>query len=120
MRVKCVCNVKCPKLGILNQGTARKEMLDLEDDICRSHDLSFHLVTLLLYCKTCYYLKFAKDIDYHDMTKKPSLLKKVPFKLKFEPETLHMCTKLSGLAASYSTKEKFDSILHFLSKRFVF
>ena len=53
------------------------------------------------------------------MTKKPSLLKKVPFKLKFEPETLHMCTKLSGLAASYSTKEKFDSILHFLSKRFV-
>ena len=26
------------------QGTARKEMLDLEDDICRSHNLSFHLV----------------------------------------------------------------------------
>ena len=36
------------------QGTARKEMLDLEDDICRSHNLSFHLVpsykaTLLSY-----------------------------------------------------------------------
>ena len=44
---------------------------------------------------------------------------KVPFKLKFDPETVHMCTKLSGVVAAYSTKEKFDSILHFLSKRFV-
>ena len=39
--------------------------------------------------------------------------------MKFD-ETLHMCAKLSGVAASYSTKEKFDSIMHFLSKRFVF
>ena len=30
-----------------------------------------------------------------------------------------MCTKLSGVATSYTTKEKFDSILHFISKRFV-
>ena len=43
----------------------------------------------------------------------------MPFKLKFDPETVHMCTKLSGVVAAYSTKEKFDSILHFLSKRFV-
>ena len=30
------------------QGTARMEMLDLEDDICRSHALSFHLVENLI------------------------------------------------------------------------
>ena len=41
----------------------REESLDLESDICRSRNLSFHLV---------------------------------PYKLKFDPETLHMCTKLSG------------------------
>ena len=41
----------------------------------------------------------------------------MPFKLKFDPEILHMCTKMSGLVASYSTKEKFDKIMHFLSKR---
>ena len=38
--------------------------------------------------------------------------------MKFDPEVVQMCSKLSGLAASYSTKEKFDSMLHFLSKRF--
>ena len=31
------------------QGTARMEMLDLEDDVCRSHDLSFHLVENLIW-----------------------------------------------------------------------
>ena len=51
------------------QGTARTEMLDLEDDICRSHDLSFHLVLwyktikcaeyYLIQCKTIY-----KTIQY--------------------------------------------------------
>ena len=43
---------------------------------------------------------------------------KVPFIMKFDPEVVQMCSKLSGLAASYSTREKFDAILHFLSKRF--
>ena len=46
-----------------SKATAREEFLDLEQDICRSRNLSFHLV---------------------------------PYKLKFDPETLHMCTKLSG------------------------
>ena len=37
-------NVESSLLRLNLQGTARTEMLDLEDDICRSHDLSFHLV----------------------------------------------------------------------------
>ena len=31
-------------IHVFVQGTAQKEMLDLEDDICRGNDLSFHLV----------------------------------------------------------------------------
>ena len=37
-----LCNIYNP------QGTARKETLDLEDDICRSLNLSFHLVLSFL------------------------------------------------------------------------
>ena len=62
------------------------------------------------------------NYDVKTNLKSPAPLKpfsQVPIKLKFDPETVHMCTKLSGVAASYSTKEKFDSILHFLSKRLV-
>ena len=36
---------------------------------------------------------------------------------QFDPESLHMCTKLSGQAAQFSRKEKFDSIVRFLSDR---
>ena len=36
---------------------------------------------------------------------------------QFDPESLHMCTKLSGRAAQFSRKEKFDEIVHFLSAR---
>ena len=36
---------------------------------------------------------------------------------QFDPETLHVCTKLSGEAAQFSKKEKFDSIVRFLSAK---
>ena len=36
---------------------------------------------------------------------------------QFDPEGVHVCTKLSGEAAQYSKKEKFDSIVRFLSAR---
>ena len=49
----------------------------------------------------------------HDMSE----IKKVPYKLKFDPETLHMCTKLSGKPLQYSTREEFHSIVKFLSAR---
>ena len=39
------------------------------------------------------------------------------FHPQFDPESLHMCTKLSGRAAQFSRKEKFDEIVHFLSAR---
>ena len=56
----------------------------------------------------------------------------VPYKLKaslperqtignpppqFDPETVHVCTKLSGEAAQFSKKAKFDSIVRVLSAR---
>ena len=43
-----------------------------------------------------------------------------PFPLKppqFDPETLHMCEKLSGQIVQYSTKRKFDQIVQFLTSR---
>ena len=46
-------------------------------------------------------------------------MKKVPYKLKFDPETLHMCTKLSGKPLQYSTREEFGSVVKFLSARWV-
>ena len=68
-----------------SRGTARQmETMDLESDVCRSRELSLHLV---------------------------------PYKLKFDPEALHMCTKLSGSAAQYTRKPKFDSIVHFLENQ---
>ena len=79
---------------------ARKEILDLERDICRKTDTSFHVVP--------YKLK-VRDIS------RSSLLK--PTIPQFDPESLHMCTKLSGQAAQFSNREKFDSIVRFLSAR---
>ena len=37
---------------------------------------------------------------------------------QFDPESLHMCTKLSGQAAQFSKREKFHSIVRFLSARY--
>ena len=92
---RIIINVKCSK------GTARRETLDLEEDVCSSHNQSLHLVELIFIV-----------IDQSE-----NLVSKVPYKLKFDPETLSTCTKLSGLAVSYSEKPKFDSIVRFLSKR---
>ena len=36
---------------------------------------------------------------------------------QFDPESVHVCMKLSGEAAQFSEKEKFDSIVRFLSAR---
>ena len=36
---------------------------------------------------------------------------------QFDPESVHVCTKLSGEAAQFSEREKFDSIVRFLSAR---
>ena len=36
---------------------------------------------------------------------------------QFDPESVHVCTKLSGEAAQFSQREKFDSIVRFLSAR---
>ena len=41
----------------------------------------------------------------------------VPYKLKFDPEALHMCTKFSGEVVQYSKKSTFMKILNFLSVR---
>ena len=41
----------------------------------------------------------------------------VPYKMKFESETLHTCTKLSGKPLQYTKKDKFESIIKFLSAR---
>ena len=37
--------------------------------------------------------------------------------LQFDPESLHMCTKLSGEAVQFSRREKFDSIVRHLTAR---
>ena len=37
--------------------------------------------------------------------------------LQFDPESLHMCTKLSGEAVQFSKREKFDSIVRHLTAR---
>ena len=36
---------------------------------------------------------------------------------QFDPESLHMCTKLSGEAVQFSRREKFDSIVRHLTAR---
>ena len=36
---------------------------------------------------------------------------------QFDPESIHVCMKLSGEAAQFSEKEKFDSIVRFLSAK---
>merc|ERR1719410_279112 len=41
----------------------------------------------------------------------------IPYKLTFDPESLHMCTKFSGKIAQYSKKDKFDKITTFLRAR---
>ena len=79
---------------------ARKEILDLERDICRKTDVSYHVVP--------YKLKVG-------VISRRSLFK--PIIPQFDPESLHMCTKLSGQAAQFSNREKFDSIVRFLSAR---
>ena len=38
--------------------------------------------------------------------------------LQFDPESLHMCTKLSGEAVQFSRREKFDSIVQHLTARY--
>ena len=44
MQCQSNCQMLIQGTQTQTQGTARREMLDLEDDICRSHNLSFHLV----------------------------------------------------------------------------
>ena len=79
---------------------ARKEILDLESDICRRTDVSFHVVPYKLKVgDTCRRILFK------------------PIVPQFDPESLHMCTKLSGQAAQFSKRKKFDSIVRFLSAR---
>ena len=53
-------------------------------------------------------------------TLKKNYLMLKPTNPQFDPESVHMCTKLSGQAAQFSKKEKFDSIVRFLAARWVF
>ena len=50
-------------------------------------------------------------------TLKKNYLMLKPTNPQFDPESVHMCTKLSGQAAQFSKKEQFDSIVRFLSAR---
>ena len=78
---------------------ARKETLDLERDVCRSRNLSLHMVP--------YKLKVIKSC----------CLPIFSLWFQFDPESLHMCTKLSGEAVQFSKREKFDSIVQHLTAR---
>ena len=61
------------------------ETMDLETDVCRSRDLSLHLVP--------YKLKVQRIVGNDDCDDNDP---------QFDPEALHMCTKLSGVAAQYT------------------
>jgi len=55
------------------------------------------------------------DLQRDVCAPRTSSLHLIPYKLSFEPESLHMCTKFSGKIATYSKKEKFDQLTRFLS-----
>lgn len=54
------------------------------------------------------------DLQKEICAPRTSSLHLIPYKLKFDPESLHMCTKFSGKIATYSKKKRFDEITRFL------
>ena len=73
----------------------------MEKDICGRRDISYHVIPHKL-----------KARIYH-----PSSQTKQKANPQFDPESVHVCAKMSGEAAQFSKKEKFDSIVRFLSAR---
>jgi len=57
------------------------------------------------------------DLQSEICAPRTSSLHLIPYKLSFEPESLHMCTKFSGKIATYTKKKKFDEITRFLSSK---
>ena len=57
------------------------------------------------------------DLKSEICAPRTSSLHLIPYKLSFDPESLHMCTKFSGKIATYTKRKKFDLITRYLRSK---